>query len=88
MAKTRYSATFTLPDGTAFTLTRGSQQDYGYTVAWLLLAGDDDRLERGAILAKGFSRDHRLAESAVRPDLQRVEGRVALYAPVTKGGAA
>jgi hypothetical protein len=86
MAKTRYSATFILPNGEAFTLTRGSQQDYGYTVAWLLLAGDDDRLEHGAIVAKGFSRTRALAESRMRSALGG--GRVALYAPVAKGGAA
>jgi hypothetical protein len=84
MSKTHYSATFTLPDGGEFVLTRGSRQDYGYTVAWTLLAGDDDRLEKGAVINKGFSRDRRLAESAVRPGL--VGGRVALYAPVTKNG--
>jgi hypothetical protein len=87
MSKVRYSATFSLPDGSEYVLTRGSRQDYGYTVAWLLLAGDDDRLEHGAVLVKGFSRTRQLAESAARPGLQNGQGRIALFAPVTKGGA-
>jgi hypothetical protein len=86
MSKTRYSATFTLPNGEEFTLTRGSRQDYGYTVAWLLLAGDGDRLEKGAIVNKGFSRDRRTAESRMRSALGG--GRVVLFAPVTKNGGA
>lgn len=77
MSKTRYSATFSLPDGSEFVLTRGSIRDYGYTVAWLLVDGDK-------IVAKGFSRDRRLAESATRNGVQN--GRIALYAPVTKNG--
>jgi hypothetical protein len=84
MAKTRYSATFSLPDGSEFVLTRGSREDYGYTVAWLLLAGDDDRVEKGAVSAKGFSRDRATAESRMRSALGG--GRVTLFAPVTKGG--
>jgi hypothetical protein len=79
MSKVRYSATFTLPDGSEYVPTRGSRQDYDYTVAWLLVEGDSK------IVAKGFSRDHRVAESAARLGLR--EGRIALYAPVTKGGA-
>jgi hypothetical protein len=80
MSKTRYSATFSLPDGSEHVLTRGSRQDYGYTVAWLLVDGSSK------IVAKGFSRDRRLAESATRNGVQN--GRIAMYAPVTKGGAA
>jgi hypothetical protein len=80
MTKVHFSATFSLPDGSEYVLTRGSRQDYGYTVAWLLVDGNNK------IVAKGFSRDRRLAESAARQGLR--DGRVALYAPVTKGGAA
>lgn len=87
MSKVRYFATFTLPDGTEFMLTRGSREDYGYTCAWLLLAGVGDRLEHGAIIAKGFARNRALAESAVRSGLRYAEGCTALYAVVTKGGA-
>jgi hypothetical protein len=96
MSKVRYSATFTLPDGSEFLLTRGSRQDYGYTVAWLLLDGDKaDARAAGAagveaipfrVVAKGFSRDRRLAESATRI-MVRDGGCIALFAPVTKGGA-
>jgi hypothetical protein len=86
VSKTRYSATFTLPDGSEFVLTRGSLQDYGYTVAWILLAGDDDSREKGAIVAKGFSRDRRTTETRLRSALGG--GRAILWAPVTKGGAA
>jgi hypothetical protein len=85
MSKVRYSATFTLPDGTEFVFKRGSRQDYGYTVAWLLLAGDNDRVPEGAVIAKGFSGDRRSAESRMRSALG--DRRVVLYAPVTKGGA-
>jgi hypothetical protein len=85
MSKVRYTATFLLPDGSEFVITRGSREDYGYTVAWILLAGADDRLERGAVVAKGFSRTRHNAESAVRNGVQN--GRIALFAPVTKGGA-
>jgi hypothetical protein len=81
--KTRYSATFTLPDGSEHVLTRGSLKDYGYTWAWLLLEGDKAGPFR--IVNKGFSRDRRLAESAVRGTL--ADHRIALFAPVTKGGA-
>ena len=84
MSKIRYHATFSLPTGGEFVLTRGSLRDYGYTYAWLLLAGEADRLPQGEILAKGFSRDRRLAESAVRPGLYG--SRSALFAPVSKIG--
>jgi hypothetical protein len=80
MSKVRYSATFSLPDGSKLVLTRGSRQDYGYTVAWLLLDGGNK------IVAMGLSRDRQLAESAARQGLR--DGRVALYAEVIKGGAA
>jgi hypothetical protein len=87
MTKVRYSATFTLPDGEEFTLTRGSREDYGYTFAWILLAGVDDRLEQGAVIAKGFSRTRPNAESAANAGRKYAPDRVALVAPVTKGGA-
>jgi hypothetical protein len=77
MTKVHFSATFSLPSGSEFVLTRSSRQDY-HTVAWVLVDGDNK------IVAKGFSRDRRLAESAARLGLR--EGRIALYAPVTKGG--
>jgi hypothetical protein len=80
MSTVHFFATFSLPDGSTFVLTRGSQQDYGYTWAWLLLDGNNK------IVAKGFSRDRRLAESAARQGLKEV--RVALFAEVIKGGAA
>jgi hypothetical protein len=86
MSKVRYSATFTLPDGSEYVLTRGSREDYGYAVAWLLLAGDNDRVSEGTIIAKGFSRDRRTAESRMRSALG--DRRVVLFAPVTKGGVA
>jgi hypothetical protein len=79
MSKVRYSATFTLPDGSEYVPTGGSRQDYDYTVAWLLVEGDNK------IVAKGFSRDRRLVESAARIGLR--DGRIAPYAPVRKGGA-
>jgi hypothetical protein len=86
MSKVRYSAMFTLPDGSPFVLTRGSRQDYGFTWAWLLLAGaDDEYWEAGAVISKGFSRTRHHAESAARQALR--DGRIALYAPVAKGGA-
>jgi hypothetical protein len=78
MTKVHFSATFSLPDRGEFILTRGSRQDYGHTVAWLLVDGDNQ------IVAKGFSRNRRLAESTARQGPR--DGRVALYAPVTKGG--
>jgi hypothetical protein len=87
MSKVRYSATFTLPDGGEFVLTRGSREDYGYTFAWILLAGDGDRLERGAILAKGFSRTRQNAEQAANAGVKYASDRTALVAPVTKEGA-
>jgi hypothetical protein len=77
MSKVHYSATFSLPDGSEYVLTRGSRQDYGYTVAWLLV-DDNNR-----IVGKGFARDRWLAESATRGIWN---DRIALYAPVTKGG--
>jgi hypothetical protein len=80
MSKTRYSATFTLPDGSEYVLTRGSRQDYGYTVAWILVS-----TESGAVVAKGFSRTRQNAESATRGVWN---DRIALYAPVTKNGGA
>jgi hypothetical protein len=87
VSKVRYSATFALPDGGEFTLTRGSREDYGYTFAWLLLAGFGERVERGEIIAKGFSRTRHHAEQAANAGLKYGQGRVALFAPVTKGGA-
>jgi hypothetical protein len=78
MTKVHFSATFSLPSESEFVFTRSSQQDYGYTFAWLLVDGDNK------IVAKGFSRNRRLAESAARQGLR--DGRVALFAPVTKGG--
>ncbi len=95
MSKTHYSATFSLPDGSEFKLTRGSRQDYGYTWAWLLIEGDKAAARAAGavgvdaipyrVVAKGFYRDRRLAESAVRASLR--DDRIALFAPVTKGGA-
>jgi hypothetical protein len=84
MSKVRYSATFVLPDGGQFTITRGSRMDYGYTVAWAVLRNGWAALpieERFA--ASGFSRTRENAEKAAAP-----AHRLALYAPVTKGGAA
>jgi hypothetical protein len=78
MTKVPFSATFSLPSGSEFVFTRSSRRDYGYTVAWVLVDGNNK------IVAKRFSRDRRLAESAARLGLR--EGRIALYAPVTKGG--
>jgi hypothetical protein len=80
MSKTRYSATFTLPDGSKFVLTRGSRQDYGYTCAWCVM-------EQGVISGHGFSKTQALAEQYTRDWLRHGQDRIALYAPVTKGGA-
>jgi len=80
VSKVRYSATFTLPDGSEFAFRLGSIRDYGYTVAWLLVDGNNK------IVAKGFSRDKQYARAAVSVGLRC--GRTVLYAPVTKGGAA
>jgi hypothetical protein len=88
MSKVRYSATFALPDGGEFILTRGSREDYGYTWAWLLLAGVNERVKQGEIIAKGFSGTRQLAESAGRTGLKYGQERAVLFAPVTKGGAA
>jgi hypothetical protein len=87
MSKVRYSATFTLPDGSEFVFTRGSKEDYGYTFAWLLLAGVNDPMPQGTVLAKGFPRTRENAESAGRTGVQSGRGRTALFAPVTKGDA-
>ncbi len=97
MSKVRYSATFTLPDGSEFVFTRGSREDYSYTWAWLLIEGDKtDAVAKGVVgveaipfrvIAKGFSRTRENAESAARTGLKFGHGRIALYAPVTKGGA-
>jgi hypothetical protein len=84
MSKVRYSAKFVLPDGQELTLTRGSKEDYGYTWAWILLAGADDWKEQGAVLNKGFSRTRRHAERAAQAGLRFKPDRVALYAEVTK----
>jgi hypothetical protein len=86
MSRVHYTAAFTLPDGSVFTLTRGSRQNYGYTVAWLLLAGAGERLEQGAVIAKGFSRTRKNAERAAHAGLHygpykwTCKGRIVLFA--------
>jgi len=84
MSKVRYSATFQLPNGEEFVFSRESREDYGYTWAWLLLAGVADQMKQGAILAKGFSQTRQNAESAAQVSVKVGKGRVALFAPVTK----
>jgi hypothetical protein len=86
MAKTRYFATFSLPDGSEFLLTRGSRQDYDYTWAWLVLAGDGERVKPGTIIGKGFTRSRMYADQYANDWLRCGRGRTALFAPVTKGG--
>jgi hypothetical protein len=81
MSRIRYSATFQHPGGGQFTLTRVSRQDYGYAVAWCVM-------EHGVIRSKGFSRTRENAESAARAVSKFGQDRIALFAPVTKGGAA
>ncbi len=80
MSKTRYTATFKLPDGGEYKLTRGSREDYGYTTAWIVI-------ENGTIVGKGFSRTHFNADREAQRYVKGREGRIALLAPVTKGGA-
>jgi CRISPR/Cas system-associated exonuclease Cas4 (RecB family) len=77
MSKVRYTATFKLPDGGEYKLTRGSREDYGYAYAWLVL-------ENGAIVAKGFSRTHYNADREAQRYVMDREGRIALLAAVTK----
>jgi hypothetical protein len=84
MSKVRYSATFQLPNGEEFVFTRESREDYGYTWAWLLLAGLGDDMKQGAVLAKGFSQTRKNAENAAQVGVKIRQGRVALFAPVAK----
>jgi hypothetical protein len=80
-SKTRYSATFMLPSGSEFVLTRGSRQDYGYTGAWIVLNA------HGAVIGKGFSRERERAEYEAGRYVQADPTRTAMVAPVTKEGA-
>jgi hypothetical protein len=81
MSKVRYSATFTLPDGSEFVLTRGSRQDYGYVAAWIVLDA------KSAVVGKGFSRAWERAQYEADRYTQADRTRTAMVAAVTKGGA-